>query len=174
MPHCDERFTITTTILSNHYATIQEATILTNKNHFDLDTYIILDEKNQALFDERRTIAIQQALIKQLSSPNQLPRVTERRQSRTQAHFNLKPQITYQDDTQHQHTCLFLIAGDKPGLLANISRIFLSENICLHNAKIATAGERAEDMFYISNQRGGKLTKKERERLQKKLSKELI
>ena len=174
MPHCDERFTITTTILSNHYATIQEATILTNKNHFDLDTYIILDEKNQALFDERRTIAIQQALIKQLSSPNQLPRVTERRQSRTQAHFNLKPQITYQDDTQHQHTCLFLIAGDKPGLLANISRIFLSENICLHNAKIATAGERAEDMFYISNQRGGKLTKKERERLQKKLSKELF
>ncbi|AHE67263.1 hypothetical protein Loa_01716 [Legionella oakridgensis ATCC 33761 = DSM 21215] len=45
MPHRDERFTITTTVLNNHHVTIQEATILTCDNHFDLDTYIILDEK---------------------------------------------------------------------------------------------------------------------------------
>ena len=103
MPHRDERFTITTTVLSNHHATIQEANILTSDNHFDLDTYIILDEKNQAFFDEKRTHIIQQALVKHLGSKEQLPTITQRRLSRTQAHFKRKPQITYNDGLQHEH-----------------------------------------------------------------------
>ena len=62
---------------------------------------------------------------------------------------------------------------DRAGLLASISRVFLSEKINLHNAKIATAGERVEDMFYISNQHSKKLTIKEQESLRKKLTKAL-
>lgn len=164
MPHRDERFTITTTVLSNHHVTIQEANILTNDNHFDLDTYVILDEKNQAFFDERRNQAIGQALVKHLKSP-QLPSISLRRLSRTQAHFNLTPTMTYTEDSQQPYTCLFLVADDRWGLLASIGRIFLNERIYLHHAKIATAGERAEDMFFISNQDGQKLSKEEKERL---------
>lgn len=48
MPHCDDRFAIATTVLNNHNVTIQEAMILTCENQYDLDTYIILDEQNQA------------------------------------------------------------------------------------------------------------------------------
>ncbi len=167
MPHRDERFTITTTVLSNHYVTIQEATILSTDNNFDMDTYIILDEKNQAFIDEKRAIYIQQALIKQLASEQALPTVTKRRLSRTQAHFNLKPDITYTEDAEH--TCLFLVTGDRSGLLASISQIFLCEKINLHNAKIATAGERVEDMFYISNQKGQKLNLEEQKALREKM-----
>lgn len=173
MPHRDERFTITTTVLSNHHVTIQEATILTTNNNFDLDTYIILDEKNQAFFDEERITKIHQALVKHLADLNQLPRVTRYRLSRTQAHFNLAPQITYTEDTEHQHTCLFLVTGDRSGLLASISRVFFKEKIYLHNAKIATAGERVEDMFYISNQEGKKLTLNEQNALRNMLIDEL-
>ena len=173
MPHRDERFTITTTVLSNNHVTIQEAAILTSDNNFDLDTYIILDEKNQAFFDEKRTANIRLELVKYLADQHQLPSVIKRRLSRTQAHFNRTPQITYTDDAQQQQTCLFLITGDRPGLLASVSRIFLSEKIYLHNAKITTAGERVEDMFYISNNQGEKLTKKEQERLRRRLINEL-
>ncbi|KTD01910.1 [protein-PII] uridylyltransferase [Legionella feeleii] len=165
MPHRDERFTITTTVLSNHYATIQEAAILTCENNYDLDTYIILDEHHQAFFDERRTADIQQALMSQLADKTQLPTISHRRISRTQAHFNLKPQITFSEDNQHQHTRLFLVTADRPGLLANISRVFLKLRIYLHNAKIATAGERAEDMFFISTERGHPLNKEEKDLL---------
>ncbi len=173
MPHRDERFTITTTVLSNHHATIQEATILTTDNNFDLDTYIILDEKSQVFFDEKRTLNIHQALIQHLTDYHQLPTVTQRRLSRTQVHFNLRPQITFSEDPEQQYTRLFLVTSDRSGLLASISRIFLSENINLHNAKIATAGERVEDMFYISNQQGEKLTLQEKERLRQRLVDEL-
>jgi len=171
MPHRDERFTITTTVLSNHHVTIQEATILCTDHDFDMDTYIILDEQNQAFIAEKRALDIQQALIKALTA-KQLPLISKRRLSRTQAHFNFKPNVTFTEDAEH--TCLFLITSDRAGLLANISRIFLSERITLHHAKIATAGERVEDMFYITNQKGLKLTTKQRHTVGKRIMTELI
>ena len=169
MPHRDERFTITTTVLSNLHATIQEANILTCANQFDLDTYIILDEQNRAFFDEQHTKDIYQALMEHLTDEDTLPNITKRRLSRTQAHFNLTPKITYSEDNERRHTCLFLIASDRPGLLAQISRIFLSEKIHLLNAKITTAGERVEDMFYITNHNGDVLDQSEQDRLSEKL-----
>ena len=169
MPHRDERFTITTTVLSNQHATIQEASILTCSNQFDLDTYIILDEQNHAFFNEQHTTAIHQALMKHLTDSEPPPPITKRRLSRTQAHFTLTPEITYSEDKERRYTCLLLVTSDRPGLLAQVSQIFLSERIHLHNAKITTAGERAEDMFYITNQQGNMLDPLEQETLSGKL-----
>ncbi|WED44505.1 [protein-PII] uridylyltransferase [Legionella cardiaca] len=174
MPHRDERFTITTTVLSNYYTTIQEATILTCDNNYDLDTYIILDEQHQAFFDEERIVTIQEALIKQLANTKDLPNITRRRVSRTQAHFNLRPQISFSDDSQLHHTRLFLITTDRPGLLATISRVFLTLNITLHNAKIATFGERVEDMFFITTKTGQLLDKEDKAKLKQMLICELF
>ncbi|CAM2987676.1 [protein-PII] uridylyltransferase [Legionella worsleiensis] len=168
-PHRDERFTITTTVLSNHHVTIQEATITTCDNQFDLDTYIILDERNQAFFDEERTNNIQMALRFHLADKEHLPPLARKRLPRALAHFNVATQIHYSEDQLNQHTRLFLITNDRPGLLAVISRVFLSLHIHLHNAKIATAGERVEDMFYITNHQGHPLSVEEQESLRQKL-----
>ena len=105
------------------------------------------------------------------ANKNQLPSIAKQRLSRAQAHFSLTPEITFTEDKDRQHTCLFLVASDRPGLLAQISQIFLKENIHLHNAKITTAGERVEDMFYITNQNGAVLSLPEQERLTEKLMK---
>lgn len=174
MPHRDERFTITTTVLSNHLASIQEATILTCENNFDLDTYIILDEQHQAFFDKQRTLTIQQALMKELTNTNsRLPVFSKRRLSRTLEHFKIKPQITFDEEPGVRYTRLFLVATDRPGLLARVSRIFFEQRIHLHNAKISTAGERAEDMFYISTQTGLPLNEQEKNRLAEGLIQQL-
>ncbi|RMX18714.1 [protein-PII] uridylyltransferase [Legionella jordanis] len=173
MPHMDERFTITTTVLSNYQTTIQEATILTCENDYDLDTYIILDEQHQTLFDNNQIETIQKALQSALMTPQELPGINPRRVSRTQAHFNLRPQIHFGEDSQH-HSRLFLITTDRPGLLATISRIFLTMRVGLHNAKIATFGERVEDMFFISNQDGKALSTAEKDQLKERLLGELL
>lgn len=173
MPHRDERFTITTSVLSNHHVTIQEAAIITCDNQFDLDTYIILDEKNQAFFDEHRSAAIQKALSTHLADKEHLPPVSKKRLSRALAHFKVKTQISFSEDPLNHHTRLFLVTNDRSGLLATVSRVFLSLNIHLHNAKIATAGERVEDMFFISNKQGTTLSSEEQEHLKKQLTQEL-
>ena len=174
MPHRAERFTITTTVLSNHQASIQEATILTCDNQFDLDTYIILDEQHQAFFDNQRTLVIQQALMKALAkTSSKLPTLSRRRLSRTLEHFKMKPRIIFDEEPGVNYTRLFLVAMDRPGLLARVSHIFFEQHIILHNAKISTAGERAEDMFYISTQAGLPLDNAEKLALQKELIQQL-
>lgn len=169
MPHRDERFTITTSVLSNHHMTIQEASIITCDNQFDLDTYIILDEQNQALLEDQRAKAIQHALQKYLADTDSLPTISRKRLSRALAHFKVPTQVVFHDDLENNHTSIFLITSDRPGLLALISRVFLKNKIHLHNAKIATAGERVEDTFFVSNARGETLTPAEKELLKSEL-----
>ena len=48
-------------------------------------------------------------------------------------------------------TILEVIAPDRPGLLARIGRIFLDFDLSLQNAKIATLGERVEDVFFVTD-----------------------
>lgn len=173
MPHRDDRFTITTSILSNHHVTIHEAVISSCDNQFDLDTYIILDENNQVFFDEQRFKDLQKALCIQLAATGPLPKITPRRLPRALAHFNIKTEISFTDSPQTQQTQMFLVTNDRPGLLAIVSRILLNLSIHLHNAKIATAGERVEDMFYISNSEGNALTDHEQSLLKEHLTMEL-
>lgn len=174
MPHKDERFTVTTSVLSNNHVTIQEASITTCENQFDLDTYIILDENNQAFLNEQRSEQIQQALCAHLKDTAHPPPISRRRLSTAMSHFNAETEITYNEDTLNHHTQLFLVTNDRPGLLATVSRVFLSFDIHLHNAKIATAGERVEDMFYITNKKNRPLSTDEKEILSQKLKQELV
>ena len=50
-----------------------------------------------------------------------------------------------------------IIANDRPGLLATLAHKLLIQKIELHNAKIITLGNRAEDTFLISAKKGQKL-----------------
>ena len=51
-----------------------------------------------------------------------------------------------------QRTRLGLVATDRPGLLADVAQELRSHGLRVHDARIATFGERAEDIFLISDQ----------------------
>ncbi len=46
---------------------------------------------------------------------------------------------------------LELIAGDRPGLLCDVGKVLMELGVELHAAKIMTVGERAEDVFYLTD-----------------------
>lgn len=59
----------------------------------------------------------------------------------------------------HQgHHALSLVTKDRPALLATIGQIFRKVGVAVHGARITTLGERAEDMFYISDKNGETLS----------------
>ena len=61
------------------------------------------------------------------------------------------PQVTIHNDTQRPQTIIEVIAPDRPGLLARIGQLFLEFDLSVQNAKIATMGERVEDVFFVTN-----------------------
>ena len=169
MPHRDDRFSVATTILTNHHMTIQEASISTTPHGFDLDTYIVLDDKTQQPILEKNIKPLQIALIDALKQKHIIPDILSRRLTRVQAHFNIPPKVKFKTNLDKQATELFLIATDRPGLLALISRVFVENDIQLYSAKIATVGERVEDTFIVSSKENGALSKEKKTILKQQL-----
>ena len=67
-----------------------------------------------------------------------------------------------------------LITPDHPGLLSQVGRAFTECGMRLLNAKIATLGSRAEDIFYITDRNNQPLEDSEQyECLEKSLRKHL-
>ena len=58
------------------------------------------------------------------------------------------------DQTQ-AFALMSIAAADRPGLLYSVARILGEHGVQLHSAKIATLGERVEDVFLISGHRLG-------------------
>ena len=55
------------------------------------------------------------------------------------------------NDIVNDRTAVDIQTLDRPGLLAHIGRIFMRFEILVQNARIATLGERAEDVFFITD-----------------------
>ena len=79
-------------------------------------------------------------------------RPARRTQPRHLRHFRIVPQVEFAD-AENGRTLLSLVCTDRPGLLANVSRVLRSQGLRVHDARIATFGARAEDMFQISDER---------------------
>jgi [protein-PII] uridylyltransferase len=65
--------------------------------------------------------------------------------------FQTPTQIALSVDERNHRTVLELTAGDRPGLLCEVGQVLMHERIELHAAKIMTVGERAEDVFYLTD-----------------------
>ena len=76
---------------------------------------------------------------------------------RSLRHFNVPTVIEFSQDTgvgHDTHHRLSLVTKDRASLLATIGGVFDRLGVEVHGARITTMGERAEDMFYISDQGG--------------------
>ncbi|MDL2425305.1 ACT domain-containing protein, partial [Pseudomonas sp. BAgro211] len=60
-------------------------------------------------------------------------------------------QVTISTDAARQVSVLEVTAPDRPGLLARIGGLFLDFDLSVQNAKIATLGERVEDVFFVTD-----------------------
>jgi [protein-PII] uridylyltransferase len=68
--------------------------------------------------------------------------------------FSTPTQVNFTLDARNNRTILELIAADRPGLLSEVGKVFKAERVAINGAKIMTVGERAEDVFYITDSDG--------------------
>src|SRR5262249_51909687 len=94
---------------------------------------------------------IERAVWRSLQRPEDSPFAVSRRVPRQARMFNTPTQIQLNVDERNRRSVLELTAGDRPGLLSDIGKVLVELHLQLHDAKIMTVGERAEDVFYITD-----------------------
>ncbi|WP_338460147.1 [protein-PII] uridylyltransferase [Azotobacter vinelandii DJ] len=151
-PDQHDFFAVTVAAMDQLNLSIHDARVITSTSQFTLDTYIVLDADGGSIGNNPARIQeIRQGLVEALRNPADYPTIIQRRVPRQLKHFAFAPQVTIQNDALRPVTILEIIAPDRPGLLARIGKIFLDFDLSLQNAKIATLGERVEDVFFVTD-----------------------
>jgi [protein-PII] uridylyltransferase len=83
--------------------------------------------------------------------------------SRHQKHFQMAPQISFH--AAGDRTQLALVGADRPGLLAAVAQVMLATGVRVHDARIATFGERVEDFFQLTDRHDAPLDEALQDRL---------
>jgi [protein-PII] uridylyltransferase len=151
-PDQHDFFAVTVAAMDQLNLNIHDARIITSSSQFTLDTYIVLDNDGESIgHNPQRIQQILDGLTEALRNPDDYPTIIKRRVPRQLKHFAFAPQVTIHTDAQRPVTILELSAPDRPGLLARLGKIFLEFDLSLQNAKIATLGERVEDVFFLTD-----------------------
>jgi [protein-PII] uridylyltransferase len=144
-------FARTTAVLDQLGLTVVDARITPTGDGFSLDLYHVLEDDGAPITDDDRQSEIERALWRSIHRPDDSPFAVSRRTPRQVRMFNTPTRISLSVDERNQRSVLELIAGDRPGLLCDVGKVLLQERIELHAAKIMTVGERAEDVFYVTD-----------------------
>lgn len=150
----DHLFALSTGVLSRLGLNILDARINTTADDFVLDSYVVMEGDGSAIQNPHRFGEIREQLREVLADEKRSAIAVNRRASQRLRNFNTPTSVYFSQDTARERTVLELVTADQPGLLSMIGRVFHKRGILLDAAKIATIGERAEDVFFITDRQG--------------------
>jgi [protein-PII] uridylyltransferase len=168
-PRLLRSFARTTAVLDQMGLNVVDARLITSANGFSLETYVVLEDNGAVIADAARIREIEQGLWRNLQQPEDAPATVTRRAPRQVRMFSTPTQVNFSIDSRNGRTILELIAADRPGLLSEVGKVFRTERVAINGAKIMTVGERAEDVFYITDAEGRLLQEEACQRLQDSL-----
>ena len=169
--YCKDRpalFAQIASVLDSRNCSIHDAQITVTDQGNVFDSMIILDQDMERIASENRVQHLVDAIHSQLLKPGR-SHANKRKMSRQMKQLDVTTKVRFYS-SQDDATLVELEALDAPGLLAKIGHLFVDLNITLKLAKIATIGERAEDVFIVSNADGKALTQEQQVLLKKQIT----
>jgi [protein-PII] uridylyltransferase len=149
------------------------ASIGTTRDGMCLHTFMLQrrfpDDKEEIALTRRIVDHIAEALkgkrdIQQTMSQKIRP------QTRLEA-FHVEPRVIIDNSVSEEFTVIEVNGRDRTGLLFDLARILASQDIDIFSAQIATFGEKAVDVFYVTDMSRKKIT---RDVIQKRLREKLL
>ncbi|MCX7155481.1 MAG: [protein-PII] uridylyltransferase [Rhodocyclales bacterium] len=128
---------------------IVDAKIHTTRHGYALDSFVVFAFDATQPYRDMIGL-IEHDITEQLKQLPPLPAPISGRLSRQVRHFPVTPEVDIRADERGSQYLMSITAADRPGLLYAIARVLGQHGITLHTAKIATLGERVEDVFLIS------------------------
>lgn len=144
-------FTIITSIIEQMNLTVMDARIFTSKDNYTLDTFLVLEADGTQFTNELRIDELKEKLCRHITDPKASTPGISSHVPRAAKHFKFPTQVSFEINEVQNQTIMKVIAYDRPGLLSQLGAAMHACNVTLHKAKIATFGEKAEDIFFITD-----------------------
>jgi [protein-PII] uridylyltransferase len=148
----DGLFAAITAVFDRLRLSVMEARVFTSRSGMSLDNFVVLDGNGKPLRDAAQARRLADTLTQALAQTPYRVEAAAPAPSRAQRHFPIAPRIEFGAQPVRGHTQLAVVCADRPGLLAAIARVFRACGVRVHDARIATFGERVEDFFLISDE----------------------
>lgn len=135
-----------------------DALVLSSDHGYTLDTFSVLEKSGGKVKGRERKKEIIATLKENLSS---LDQPAPRRQwlgARKLKHFSVPVRVEFSIDEKNQRNVMEVSAADQPGVLSSVGTALETCEARLQAAKIATYGERVEDIFFITDRNNQVIT----------------
>jgi [protein-PII] uridylyltransferase len=141
-------------------ANIVDAQIYTTADGLALDTIAVSREFERDEDEARRAgrigDVIEQAVRGQIKLPDVVPKRAPPK-GRLKA-FAIEPEVTINNQWSQRYTVVEVTGLDRPGLLYELTTTLSKLNLNIASAHVATFGERAVDVFYVTDLLGAQIT----------------
>jgi [protein-PII] uridylyltransferase len=138
---------------------IIDARIHTSNDGMALDNFLIQDLQAQPFDDPHQMARLEQAVLGALDG-QETPRARLEEKPlplpRAEA-FNIRPAVFIDNQASSRYTVVEVNAGDRAALLTSLGEALFQSKLAIHSAHIATYGERAVDVFYLTTREGAKI-----------------
>ncbi len=141
-------------------ANIVDAQIYTTTDGQALDTIAISREYDRDEDEGRRATRIGETIEQVLEGRLRLPEAVARRAAgKTRLRpFVVEPEVIVNNQWSDRHTVIEVSGLDRPGLLFQLTTAISKLNLNIASAHVATFGERARDVFYVTDLLGAQIT----------------
>ena len=133
-------------LLTQHQISIVNARIYSGSHEHVMDSFHCLGHYDATLLD-----SLTSQLLNVLKSQSYEVQIPQHRSNRREQHFSVATEISFTRGRSPKETRMEIKCADQQGLLASITACFLTHDIDVHAAKIATFGHQAEDVFWLSH-----------------------
>jgi [protein-PII] uridylyltransferase len=150
-------FAMATAVMDELGFSIADARIVQLPNERSLSTFVLLEADGSAISEPTRLVQLRRRLIAAMEDGSDASLTVTRRAPRQVRMFTTATLVSFGLDSRNQRTVIEIVSGDRPGLLSEIGQILRKHKVSIETAKIMTVGERAEDVFYVTDSKGGAL-----------------
>jgi [protein-PII] uridylyltransferase len=138
---------------------IIDARIHTARSGMAVDNFLVQDPLGRPFSEEGQLARIKTMIGDALANRVKLvPQLAARPLARPRADaFEVQPTVDFDNAASNRFTVVEVGARDRPALLNRLARALFEAKLMVHSAHIATYGERAADVFYVTDLLGEKI-----------------
>ncbi len=138
---------------------IIDARIHTTRDGMAIDNLLVQNPFGGAFADPQQLNRLEIAIEDALANRHRLAeRLAARPLPRTRAEaFDIAPVVLVDNKASNRYTVIEINARDRPALLNALAHALFQSKVTIHSAHIATYGERAVDVFYLTDLTGDKI-----------------